>query len=330
MRIDHAMPTRQRADTTEPLAQQTSAQAPALEPGVATTWRFAKMHGNGNDFVVLDGVRQRIQLQPALVRALADRHVGIGADQVLLVEPPTHPEADFRYRIFNADGGEVEHCGNGARCFAHFVVEQGLSRRRMLRAEISTGILTLTLDENGEVEVDMGSVRFEPCALAFDTRGLASRQQCQATLWSLPLADGTVVECALAAISNPHAVLLVDAVQTAPVETLGPAITHHPRFAHEVNTGFLQVVDAHTAKLRVFERGAGETLSCGTGACAAAVTGIRLGVLQSPVRVQTRGGWLTIAFDGARLRMRGPSTKVFQGEIDPTTLALPPDFQDLP
>jgi len=301
---------------------------PTTRNAPAATWRFAKMHGNGNDFVVLDGVRQAIQLTPAQVRALANRHLGIGADQVLLVEPPTHPEADFRYRIFNADGSEVEHCGNGARCFARFVHEQGLSRRNPLRAEIATGLLTLTLDAHGEVEVDMGSVRFEPSALPFDASELAARVQHQATLWSLPLADGTVVECALAAISNPHAVLLVDDVATAPVATLGPAITRHPRFASEVNTGFLQIVDVHTAKLRVFERGAGETLSCGTGACAAAITGIRLGLLQSPVRVRTRGGWLTIVWDGKRLRMRGPSATVFQGEIAPASLALPPDFQD--
>jgi len=294
----------------------------------ATTWRFAKMHGNGNDFVVLDGVRQMIHLAPALVRALADRHFGIGADQVLLVEPPTHPEADFRYRIFNADGGEVEHCGNGARCFARFVHEQGLSQRNPLRAEIATGLITLTLAQDGTVEVDMGPVDFAPSALSFDAQGLNTRRQGQATLWSVPLPDGTVVECALATVSNPHAVLLVDALATAPVERLGPAITHHPRFAHGVNTGFLQVVDAHTAKLRVFERGAGETLSCGTGACAAAITGIRLERLQSPVRIQTRGGWLTISWDGARLRMRGPSATVFQGEIAPASLVLPPDFQD--
>jgi len=305
-----------------------SPHAPTQGTHSTATWRFAKMHGNGNDFVVLDGVRQAITLTPTLVRTLADRHMGIGADQVLLVEAPTHPEADFRYRIFNADGGEVEHCGNGARCFAHFVHAQGLSRRNPLRAEIATGLLTLTRDENGEVEVDMGSVRFEPSALSFDTHGLTARTQHQATLWSLPLTDGTVVECALVAISNPHAVLRVDDVAIAPVTAWGPAITDHPRFAHGVNTGFLQVVDAHTAKLRVFERGAGETLSCGTGACAAAVTGIRLGLLQSPVRVQTRGGWLTIAWDGARLSMCGPSATVFEGEIAPASLALAPDFQD--
>jgi len=297
-------------------------------PSGVATWRFAKMHGNGNDFVVLDGVRQAVTLTPARVRALADRHFGIGADQVLLVEPPTHPDADFRYRIFNAGGGEVEHCGNGARCFARFVHEQGLSRRNPLRAEIVTGLITLTLDGDGEVEVDMGPVRFEPSALSFSPQYLQSRQLGQATLWSLPLDDGSVVECALAAISNPHAVLLVDDVSSAPVDTVGPAVTHHTRFASGVNTGFLQIVDVHTAKLRVFERGAGETLSCGTGACAAAVTGIRLGRLQSPVRVQTRGGWLTIAWDGAQLRMRGPCATVFQGEIAPSSLALPPVFQD--
>lgn len=291
-------------------------------------WRFAKMHGNGNDFIVLDGVRQAIDLTPELARALADRHFGIGADQILLVEPPMHPEADFRYRIFNADGSEVEHCGNGARCFARFVREQGLSRRNPLRAEIRTGLITLDLDNNGEVAVDMGQVRFEPAALPFDASGLASRRQGQADVWQLPLDAGAQVEFAVVAISNPHAVVLVDDVLTAPVETLGPAITHHPRFANEVNTGFLQVIDPHTARLRVFERGAGETLSCGTGACAAAITGIRLGLLQSPVRVQTRGGWLTISWSDDGLHMRGPTATVFQGQIDPDSLALPPDFKD--
>jgi len=237
----------------------------------------------------------------------------------------SHPP---RYRIFNADGGEVEHCGNGARCFARFVYETGLSQRNPLRAEIATGLLSLARDERGEVEVDMGPVHFAPSALPFDAKGLNARTQHQATLWSLPLADGTVIECAVLAISNPHAVLLVDAVASAPVTTLGPAITHHPRFAQEVNTGFMQIVDKHTVKLRVFERGAGETLSCGTGACAAAITGMRLGHLQSPVRVQTRGGWLTIVWDGETLRMRGPSATVFHGTINPACLTLPPDFQD--
>jgi len=296
-------------------------------PSSLPTWRFAKMHGNGNDFVVLDGVRQAIALNSDLVRRLADRHFGIGADQVLLVQTSTHPQADFRYRIFNADGGEVEHCGNGARCFARFVHEQGLSQRNPLRAEICTGLITLHVTPDGEVEVDMGAVSFAPSDLHFDTSGLCTRTQGQTTLWQLPLDDDTQVACALVAISNPHAVLLVDDVTTAPVSTLGAAITHHPRFAQQVNTGFLQIVEPHTAKLRVFERGAGETWSCGTGACAAAITGIRLGLLQSPVRVQTRGGWLTIAWDGAHLRMRGSSSTVFQGNISPNTLALPPHFR---
>jgi len=291
-------------------------------------WRFAKMHGNGNDFVVLDGVRQNIALTPQVARALADRHFGVGADQVLLVETPTHPEADFRYRIFNADGGEVEHCGNGARCFARFVYDQGLSRRKVLRAEIATGLITLAISDDGEVEVEMGSVRFDPAALAFDTQGLSSRAQGAATLWTLALADGSAVECALVAISNPHAVVLVDDVAHAPVATVGPAVTHHARFAHGVNTGFLQVVNGHTAKLRVFERGAGETLSCGTGACAAAVSGIRLGLLQSPVRVHTRGGDLTIAWDGARLSMLGSATTVFQGTIAPAAILRPTHLQE--
>jgi len=291
-------------------------------------WHFTKMHGNGNDFVVLDGVRQTIALTAPIARALADRHFGVGADQVLLVETPSHPEADFRYRIFNADGAEVEHCGNGARCFARFVYDQGLSRRKVLRAEIATGLITLTLTDDGDVEVEMGTVHFAPAALAFDAHGLACRQQGAATLWTLALADGTAVECALVAISNPHAVVLVDDVAQAPVARVGDAITHHPRFAHGVNTGFLQVVDAHSAKLRVFERGAGETLSCGTGACAAAVSGIRLGLLQSPVRVHTRGGMLTILWDGAMLTMRGGASTVFQGTIAPASLLRPTALQE--
>ncbi|MFC3337444.1 diaminopimelate epimerase [Paracandidimonas soli] len=292
-------------------------------------WRFAKMHGAGNDFVVLDAVSQPIELTPELARRLADRHFGIGADQILIVENPMHPEADFRYRIFNADGGEVEHCGNGARCFARFVREQGLSRRNPLRAEICTGLLTLTLEDSGEVSVDMGQVSFEPGSLPFDPDGLASRRQGDATIWQLPLDGLPTVEFAALAISNPHAVLIVDDVATAPVGTLGPAITHHPRFANEVNTGFLQVVDRHNARLRVYERGAGETLACGTGACAAAITGIRMGLLDSPVKVQTRGGCLTIAWNETGLRMSGPATTVFQGWIDPHALVRPTEFKDI-
>ena len=283
-----------------------------------TTWNFAKMHGAGNDFVVLDGVRQAIDLTPERARALADRHFGIGADQILLVDTPTHPEADFRYRIFNADGGEVEHCGNGSRCFVRFVHEQGLSDRNPLRAEIATGILRLDATPDGQVTVDMGVPRFEPATLPFDTTGLSSDTQGSDTLWSLPLATDPAsnVALSLVSIANPHAVQIVDNVDTAPVAIVGPLIESHPRFARRVNAGFLQIVDRHTARLRVYERGAGETLACGTGACAAVVAGIRRGHLDSPVRVQTHGGWLTIAWEGDQIRMTGPAVTVYSGTID--------------
>lgn len=279
-------------------------------------WNFVKMHGAGNDFVVLDGVRHPIDITPERARALADRHFGVGADQILLVETPSHPEADFRYRIFNADGGEVEHCGNGARCFVRFVHEQGLSRRNPLRAEIRTGIITLDNGPDGQVSVDMGQTRFDPDAVAFDTEGLASAPCAGDTLWTLPLASHDPVQLSLVAISNPHAVQVVDDVNTAPVGVTGPLIESHPRFAHRVNAGFMQIVDRHTIKLRVYERGAGETLSCGTGACAAAVAGIRRGLLDSPVQVHTRGGLLTVDWTNTHLRMSGPAVTVFAGQID--------------
>ena len=254
-------------------------------------WNFTKMHGAGNDFVVLDGVRQSITLTPERARALADRHRGVGADQILLVEDPLHPDADFRYRIFNADGGEVEHCGNGARCFVRFVHEQGLSRRNPLRAEIATGLIVLHESDDGRVRVDMGSTTFSPAAVAFDATGLPTRACGQDTLYALDLpADLGEVWCSLVAISNPHAVIQVDTVDTYPVGQIGPAIESHRRFAHRVNAGFMQVIDRHHIRLRVYERGAGETLACGTGACAATVAGIRRGLLDSPVRVDTHGG----------------------------------------
>jgi diaminopimelate epimerase len=280
-------------------------------------WNFSKMHGAGNDFVVLDGVRQPIEMTPARAQALADRHFGVGADQILLVENPLHPEADFRYRVFNADGSEVEHCGNGARCFVQFVHEQGLSRRTPLRAELCTGLITLNQAASGDVSVEMGQTRFEPADLGFNAQGLSSQPCANDTLWQLPLPSlGTIVEFSLVAISNPHAVMQVDNVDEAPVDKIGPLIESHPRFANRVNAGFMQIMDPHTIKLRVFERGAGETLACGTGACAAAVAGIRRGLLQSPVQVHTRGGPLTISYDGAQLLMSGPAVTVFTGQID--------------
>jgi len=278
-------------------------------------WNFTKMHGAGNDFVVLDGVRASIEMTPERARAIAHRQFGIGCDQILLVDTPSHPEADFRYRIFNADGSEVEHCGNGSRCFVKFVHEQKLSSRNPLRAEIATGLITLEAKPDGDVEVEMGQTRFDPAALPFDVTGLETRQQGQDTLYGLPIGDQTIW-LSLVAISNPHAVQVVDDVEQAPVATVGPAIESHPRFARRVNAGFMQIVDRHTIHLRVYERGAGETLACGTGACAAVAAGIRRGLLDSPVRVHTHGGWLSIAWDGKELRMTGPATTVFSGSID--------------
>lgn len=279
-------------------------------------WQFTKMHGAGNDFIVLDGVSQPIEMTPERARALAHRQLGIGADQILLVETPSHPEADFRYRIFNADGSEVEHCGNGSRCFVRFVHEQRLSRRNPLRAEIATGLITLEEKEDNSVTVDMGVTRFDPAALPFDTEGLSHSQEHEETLWNLPLPQGGMVTLSTLAISNPHAVLLVDNIDTAPVATLGPFIESHPRFGNRVNVGFMQLVNRHHIRLRVYERGVGETLSCGTGACAAVATGIRRGLLDSPVTVQTRGGLLTIDWNGTQLKMTGPATTVFSGQID--------------
>ena len=273
------------------------------------------MHGAGNDFVVLDGVRASIEMTPERARAIAHRQFGIGCDQILLVDTPSHPEADFRYRIFNADGSEVEHCGNGSRCFVKFVHEQKLSSRNPLRAEIATGLITLEAKPDGDVEVEMGQTRFDPAALPFDVTGLETRQQGQDTLYGLPIGDQTIW-LSLVAISNPHAVQVVDDVEQAPVATVGPAIESHPRFARRVNAGFMQIVDRHTIHLRVYERGAGETLACGTGACDAVAAGIRRGLLDSPVRVHTHGGWLSIAWDGKELRMTGPATTVFSGSID--------------
>ncbi|RZS84414.1 diaminopimelate epimerase [Pigmentiphaga kullae] len=284
------------------------------------TWHFTKMHGAGNDFVVLDGVRQDIRLTPERARKLAHRQFGIGADQILLVERPTRSDADFRYRIFNADGGEVEHCGNGARCFVRFVHEQGLTDRNPVRAEICTGIIVLNEQDDGEVSVDMGRSSFDPAAVPFDPAGLTPRREGADDVWPLDVsAPGEaerIVWVSAVGISNPHAVQVVDDVDAAPVASVGPRVESHPRFPRRVNAGFMQVVDRHNIRLRVYERGAGETLACGTGACAAVAAGIRRGLLESPVRVQTRGGVLTIAWDGEQLLMTGPAVTVFEGTVD--------------
>ena len=277
--------------------------------------RFTKMHGAGNDFVVIDGVRQSVQLSPEQWRWLADRHFGVGADQLLLVEPARSPGVDFRYRIFNADGGEVEQCGNGARCFVRFVREQGLTDKRAIRVETTGGVIEPRVEDDGRVTVDMGAPAFEPEAIPFDASGLEPRRVGEDLLWPLEV-DGTLRWVSVVSMGNPHAVQVVDDVERAPVRTEGPRVEQAPRFPRRVNAGYLQVLSTSRIRLRVWERGAGETLACGTGACAAVVTGIRRGLLRSPVDVETRGGLLTIAWDGAGVRMTGPAETVFEGEIE--------------
>jgi len=272
--------------------------------------KFTKMHGAGNDFVVIDGVRQRIHLTPEQLRLLADRHFGVGCDQILLVETTEFPGADFRYRIFNADGGEVEQCGNGARCFVRFVHDQGLTHKREIVVETKAGLISPRLEEDGRVTVNMGAPIFEAARIPFDTTSDAIVQPLQV--------NGETVQISAVSMGNPHAVQVVADVELAPVETQGALIERHPQFPKRVNAGFMQVLDRSHIRLRVYERGAGETLSCGTGACAAVVSGIRRGLLDSPVQVATRGGALNIAWagDGAPVLMTGPAISVFTGEIN--------------
>ena len=280
--------------------------------------KFTKMHGAGNDFVVLDGYTQRLELTPARVRALADRHFGVGADQLLLVEKPTVEGADFRYRIFNCDGGEVEHCGNGARCFVKFVRDAKLTDKRSVRVEVQNGLITLTMQDNGEVVVDMGAPVFDPQRVPFDAEGLAGQPQSADTLWPLDV-NGATRWISVVSMGNPHAVQVVGDVEAFPVLVDGPVIERHARFPAKVNAGFMQIVNRHEIKLRVYERGAGETLACGTGACAAVAAGIRRGLLDAPVAVHTHGGMLTISWNGepsSPLTMAGPAATVFEGEIE--------------
>ena len=276
--------------------------------------RFTKMHGAGNDFVVFDATRTPFALTPAQMRFLGDRRFGVGCDQILVVESPRTAGTDFVYRIFNADGGEVQQCGNGARCFARFVHDHGLTDRTEIRVETASGVIVPRLEPDGRVTVDMGPPVFDPARIPFDAPAAAVTH-------SLDI-DGHMRTISAVSMGNPHAVQVVDDVDTAPVATEGPLIEHHPRFQERVNAGFMQVLEPHAIRLRVFERGAGETLACGTGACAAVVAGIRRGMLESPVRVETRGGTLTIRWDGegAAVFMTGPAETVFEGEID-----LPPD-----
>ncbi|MBI3775520.1 MAG: diaminopimelate epimerase [Gammaproteobacteria bacterium] len=272
--------------------------------------KFTKMHGLGNDFIVIDAVRQQVSLSAEQIRLLADRHFGVGCDQLLLVEPPQSQDAEFRYRIFNADGGEVEQCGNGARCFAQFVREQGLSDANDIVVETAAGLIRLSIETNGQVTVNMGVPRFAPRDLPFTAR-------LEAMFYSLDVA-GQTIRFGIASMGNPHAVIVVDDIQTAPVLTLGAALEKHIRFPKRVNVGFMQIVNEGHIKLRVFERGAGETLACGTGACAAVAVGRRRSVLADRVQVDLPGGILNIMWrgDNEPVLMTGPATTVFAGEID--------------
>ncbi len=272
--------------------------------------RFSKMHGLGNDFVVLDGIRQSITLTPAQLRYLGDRHFGVGCDQILLVEKAGSPEVDFRYRIFNADGGEVEQCGNGARCFVRFVHDQGLTDKREIRVETMSGAISLRMESDGKITVDMGIPIFEPEKIPFISP--------TADLVQLLTIGDEEVAITAVSMGNPHAVQVVADVDSAPVVAQGPLIEVHPRFPQRVNAGFMQIVGRQSIRLRVFERGTGETLACGTGACAAVVAGMARGLLDSPVRVVMHGGELTIAWGGkgSSVLMTGPAVTVFAGEIE--------------
>ena len=280
--------------------------------------RFTKMQGAGNDFVVLDGTRAPIVLSDAQVRVLGDRRFGIGADQILMIAPSPAPDVDFGYRIFNGGSGdEVEHCGNGARCFVRYVHDKGLSTKRTLRVQTVNNTLELHLQDDDRVTVDMNAPIFDLAKVPFDASGLQASEVDGFALWPVDVA-GQRIELAVLSMGNPHAVQLVDNVDTAPVASIGPLVETHARFARHVNAGFMQIVDRHHIRLRVFERGAGETLSCGTGACAAVVAGIRLGLLDARVDVEARGGRLTIEWHGgtSHVLMTGPAETVFEGEID--------------
>ena len=278
--------------------------------------KFTKMQGAGNHFVVLDGTRAPLQLSAAQLRHLGDRHFGVGADQILLVDPAPAPGVDFGYRIFNgASGDEVEHCGNGARCFVRYVREHGLSDQRRIRVQTVNRVLELLEQPDGGVTVDMGAPDFDPAALPFEPPAGTPHPANETMPWSLDVA-GQRVHLTLRCMGNPHAVLRVDDVDAAPVATLGPAIERHAAFPRGVNVGFLQVVSRTQARLRVFERDAGETLACGTGACAAVAAGIRAGWLDPRVEVELRGGTLVIEWNGGAVRMTGPAHTVFEGEIE--------------
>ena len=276
--------------------------------------KFTKMHGRGNDFVMLNGIAQTISLTPAQLRQIADRHFGIGCDQILLVEPPTLAGVDFRYRIFNGDGGEVEQCGNGTHCFAQFVRDEGLTTKNEIRVETLNGIISPSIAADGLITTNMGAPRFAPDEIPF----AADAAQMQYDL----NVDGSTISIGALSMGNPHAVQVVADVDTAPVRQQGPLIEHHPRFPKRVNVGYMQVLARDHVRLRVWERGAGETLACGTGACAAVVTGIRWNLLDAVVRVSMRGGDLSVTWQDAGngntspVLMAGRATTVYRGEIN--------------
>ena len=281
--------------------------------------KFTKMQGAGNDFVVVDGVSRAIGITPERARRIADRHFGVGCDQVLLVEKSQRGDADFRYRIWNADGGVVEQCGNGARCFVRFVHDKGLTKKNEIRVETLSGVIVPRLESDGQVTVDMGKPLFDPERIPFDARGLQPVPG--GKHWLLELA-GREAAVAVLSMGNPHAVQTVADVDSAPVTTEGPLLERHPRFPRRANAGYMQVLARTHIRLRVWERGAGETLACGTGACAAVVAGIREGLLDESVEVDTRGGRLTIRWAGGEndpncaVWMTGPAVAVFEGEIE--------------
>ncbi len=282
--------------------------------------KFTKMQGVGNDFVVVDGVSRTIAITPERARRIADRHFGVGCDQVLLVEKPRSKDADFRYRIWNADGGEVEQCGNGARCLVRFVHDKGLTKKNEIRVETLSGIIVPRLEADGQVSVDMGVPIFEPDRVPFDDSGIAPIGKISPApplKWPLEVA-GRTLQVAVLSMGNPHAVQTVADVDSAPVTTEGPLIERHRRFPQRVNAGYMQVLGHTRIRLRVWERGAGETLACGTGACAAVVAGIREGLLEDSVEVDTRGGRLTIRWRGGDnpVLMTGPAVSVFEGEME--------------
>lgn len=272
--------------------------------------RFTKMQGIGNDFIVIDGYSQSIQLSTAQIRQLADRHFGVGCDQLLLVEKPVNQAADFRYRIFNADGGEVEQCGNGARCFVRFVYEKKLTEKTLICVETANGLIYPKLEDNGLVTVNMGIPQFEPAQIPFITEAASLTYELNI--------NHEKVEISVVSMGNPHAVQIVADIDIAPVKTQGALIENHQSFPQRVNAGFMQILSTHEIRLRVFERGTGETLACGTGACAAAVAGIRLNKIQSPVKVLMQGGTLSISWEGnsSPVMMTGPAESVFDGEIN--------------